>query len=395
MTSAPTLTTHVIASVTPAKSGSGDARGNIQFEKLTIGQNLKLQVLRHLERERYEVMFGGRRHVVDSRVKLEPGTEVEARVEAKGEKLELRYLDAQRGDSLSTSHDDPQADGADASQASDPAMPPWLGTLAAKYRVALDAQARDTIAHAASQVGDPALMTRGGLFLQKLAQRVSPRDLDALYRALSVSERPASLAGAAAAAAAAADAPFEFDNLPDHDDLATTLADALDARAPDPHGAAIPDVQGDAGREGDDDARRALRLLNLQDEGSVAWRYGTLPLLVGGRLVELDLVMFRERESHATRGSLRRLVMTLDTTHFGRVRVEARAVDSRLIVKFGVPDGDAVSALSAYGADVRAAIESLGWSVDEVRYELDAPHASAAQAVIEHVLSAGTVDREL
>ena len=87
--------------------------------------------------------------------------------------------------------------------------------------------------------------------------------------------------------------------------------------------------------------------------------------------------------------------MSLDTTHFGRVHVEARAVDSRLIVKLSAASADAVEVLSSYGKDVRAAIEQLGWAVDDVRYEIEAPHASAAQAVVKHVLSAGSVDREV
>jgi hypothetical protein len=105
--------------------------------------------------------------------------------------------------------------------------------------------------------------------------------------------------------------------------------------------------------------------------------------------------MFREREPQAARGGLRRLVMTLDTTHFGRVRVEARAVDGRLIVKLGAATADAVDTLSAYGTHVRGALEQLGWAVDDVRYEIDAPNSGAAHAVVQHVLSAGTVDREL
>ena len=38
--------------------------GGSAFDQLSIGQNLKLQVLRQLEQHRYEVAFGGRRHVV-------------------------------------------------------------------------------------------------------------------------------------------------------------------------------------------------------------------------------------------------------------------------------------------------------------------------------------------
>jgi hypothetical protein len=228
------------------------------------------------------------------------------------------------------------------------------------------------------------------LFLQKLAQRVTPRDLDALYRVLSGALRDNGTPVAAQQA-------LDLDELSNCDDMAASLASAFDASTLDPATAGLASASQDSGADGGtrDDAQRAQRLLNLQDEGSVAWRYGTLPLLVGGQLVELDLVMFREREPQAARGGLRRLVMTLDTTHFGRVRVEARAVDSRLIVRLSAATADAIDTLSAYGSDVRGALEQLGWSVDDVRYEIDAPNAGAAHAVVQHVLSSGTVDREL
>jgi hypothetical protein len=307
------------------------------------------------------------------------GSQIEAQVEAKGNQLELRYL----GANLNLELPDAPPTAADGAP-----VPEWLAALAQQYRVPLDAQASSTIARAAGKAADPALMTRGGLFLQKLAQRVTSEDLEAIYRALSTNDGqlPAALT----------QSPIELDPAADNDEVAATLADALDAATPQP-GAGVAPVDADADANGgnQDDAQRALRLLNLQDEGSVSWRYGTLPLLVGGQLIELDLVMFRERESHATRGALKRLVMTLDTTHFGRVHVEARAVDSRLMVRLSAATSEAVDVMSAYGADVRAAIEQLGWAVDEIRYEIDPQGARAANEVVKHVLSASSVDQEL
>jgi len=382
---APAGVSTLIASANIGRAGDAPARprsGTSAFDSLSIGQNLKLQVLRQLEQQRYEVAFGGRRHVVESRVPLAVGSQIEAQVEGKGNQLELRYLGANLSFELPDAP--PPADAAPA-----PApVPEWLAALAQQYRVPLDAQASSTIARAAGKAADPALMTRGGLFLQKLAQRVTREDLEALYRALSTTEGqlPAALT----------QSPIELDPEADNDEVAATLADALDAATPQT-GAGIAQVDTDADANGgnQDDAQRALRLLNLQDEGSVSWRYGTLPLLVGGQLIELDLVMFRERESHATRGALKRLVMTLDTTHFGRVRVEARAVDSRLMVRLSAATNDAVEVMSAYGADVRAAIEQLGWAVDEICYEVQPDGARVAHEVVKHVLSAGSVDQEL
>jgi hypothetical protein len=65
------------------------------------------------------------------------------------------------------------------------------------------------------------------------------------------------------------------------------------------------------------------------------------------------------------------------------------------MIKLQAPGADAVESMAAYGDDVRAAIEQLGWQVDEVRYEIDAQGGGSAQAVVNHVLSAGSVDREL
>ncbi|HEV7610161.1 MAG TPA: hypothetical protein VGO61_22710 [Steroidobacteraceae bacterium] len=386
----------LVASASIARTDPAPSRGRERgsaFEHLSIGQNLKLQVLRQLEQHRYEVAFGGRRHVVESRVPLDVGTQIEAQVEGlgkdKGDKLELRYLRARfQQPEAQVSAGNTAPDESTTNSAAGQGIPAWLQALAAQYRVPLDSQAQSIIARAAARAADPQLMTRGGLFLQKIAQRVNPQDLEALYRVLSGS--------AAKTPLVSAQAPFNLDDLSDNDDVAATLADALDGAAPAPGQVEVANVGDDAnaGDGGDDDAQRALRLLNLQDEGSVAWRYGTLPLLVGGQLIELDLVMFRERDQHGTRGSLRRLVMTLDTTHFGRVQVEARAVDSRIIVKLSAASADAVEVLSSYGQDVRAAIAQLGWAVDEVCYEM-APQAGAAQEVVKHVLAAGTVDREL
>jgi hypothetical protein len=374
---APSTTTTLLAAANVARTGSSASqqrRGQNPFDQLIVGQHVKFNVLRQLEQERYEVAWGSRRHVVESRVPLEVGTQIEVQVETKGDRLEMKYMGVSAGLVL------PE----------EPELPAELAALAAQFRVPMDGEAGATIAKLAARAADPALMTRGGLFLQKLAQRVTPQDLEALYRVLNGSTQQS-------AAVASAAPRVDLDDAGDNDALALSLATAFDANPPDAAGVGLANATLDSNADGDsrDDANRAQRLLNLQDDGSVAWRYGTLPLLIGGQLIELDLVMFREREPKATRGGLRRLVMTLDTAHFGRVRVEARAVDSRLIVKLGATTADAVDTLASYGQDVRTALEQLGWAVDDVRYEIDAPNAGAAHAVIQHVLSAGTVDQEL
>ena len=218
-------------------SPSRGRQGASAFEHLSIGQNLKLQVLRQLEQHRYEVAFGGRKHVVESRVPLSAGTQIEAQVEGKGDKLELRYLNA--GPRFELPADASDASATAEGAAADATVPPWLNALAEQYRVSLDAQAKATIAQQALKAANPELMTRGGLFLQKLSQKVSPENLESLYRVLS------SVVGSPGAGSLTTNlSPIDLEDLPDTEDFATSLADALDSQVAEQAGAGVSGVDG-------------------------------------------------------------------------------------------------------------------------------------------------------
>src|SRR5262249_535412 len=77
-------------------------------------------------------------------------------------------------------------------------------------------------------------------------------------------------------------------------------------------------------------------VMNTQTGGVVAHRVGTLPLLLGGRLVEVDVALFEQdaRQSRQGESRSRHLVFVLDTASLGGVEVSARLVDSRLRIRF-------------------------------------------------------------
>ena len=123
------------------------------FEHLSIGQNLKLQVLRQLEQQSLRSACSAAGATWwKAACRSSVGAQVDAQVEAMGDKLELRYLHtAPRSDAPSAPDNlRMRRTAADARP-----RPPWLDALAAQYRVPLTAQAKATIARSAAQVGDP------------------------------------------------------------------------------------------------------------------------------------------------------------------------------------------------------------------------------------------------
>jgi hypothetical protein len=166
------------------------------------------------------------------------------------------------------------------------------------------------------------------------------------------------------------------------------LGDAFDAAAAQSE---LGSTSGD--RHGEDERERFVRrALNLQDGGSVGYRYATLPLLIGGELTELQVALFAPRHDDARGRRVRRLVMTLDTPRLREIRIETKSVDERIVVAIDASTPAAVEALSAREPAVREMLAQLGWAVEAVSYGVNVPPDKAARRIVDHVLSAGTVD---
>jgi hypothetical protein len=182
------------------------------------------------------------------------------------------------------------------------------------------------------------------------------------------------------------------------DDAVQELAQVLGDALPEVPSQAKSFGSGDSAfenREGRDFRELAELFLNLQDDGNVGYRYGTLPVIVAGQLVELDLVVLQSRQQHDAATPTRRLVMTLRTESLGQVRVDARALDNRLVVTFTGESATGAGELAAHGDELRDLLKRLGWNIEGIGYELSTSPQRAARHIIDHVLAAGTVDMVL
>jgi len=314
-----------------------------------------------------------------------------------GDKVELRYVDVPPNSERAMrrqSTEDPSKDG------------DLIATLQRQFAVSLSDAQRTAIADATSRVQEPRLMIGGGLYLSKLSLPVDAEALDALYVAQvwqqsegaapsrSAPRMSIDLAGASAMTSLATKLRGAVN--PHRDGTSSNVVEdpSLTTAEPAP---GLPLMTQDSaprdshGGERHDDLAR--QLLNEQDGGSVAYHYGTLPLLIADQLVELDLVYFRERVRTEHSSNRRRLVMTFRTESLGRVQIVAQALAEHLAVEISSESTESNAALMAHAQDVGDLLSRLGWNVDAVRYELRSEAPRAAGQVIAHVLNAETLDR--
>jgi hypothetical protein len=364
--------------LTRAAKHAGQGGRRDLFDRLHPGDHLTLNVLRRVDSRTYMVAFGGEQHVMESSTEMAAGTQVRAVVTGVGDQLELQYLETL---------DAKDADGASATEISAPTL---LTALEARYRMALRQHDHAQLEQAVAAAADPAAMALGGLFLAKLGVNLNEPALQAMHDAQR------GHVAALLPQSAHRDISTLLDRAEDGDDeaiqsLASTIGDAI----PESASQAMPSGSGDAG-SGDSGSKNSEDLaklfLNLQDDGSVGYRYGTLPVIVSGQLVELDLVVLQQRPGEGNATPVRRLVMTLRTESFGQVKIEARALDSRLIVTFTGESPATADELSARTTELRDLLKRLGWNVEGIGYEIDAAPGRAARRIIDHVLAAGTVD---
>ncbi len=358
-------------------------------EDLAVGQLVEVTVIDRSGEGRYSVRINGQLRSANSSAALQPGSTVLAVVTGLGDRLELRAV----------------------AQTEDPALAQALAALAARYRVELSASAQRQIV-AAAGAADSALATlRAGLYLNKVGASVTPAALAALAAAQQLLPPSSDAAAGDRGAIVITNANTSTGLGPRGGTAAlgqlleqvmaqdgAGLGAGVGAGFGDPNsGNQQPGKRGQRRPESVDAAhsRRALsqELLGLSDGGALTYRYATLPLLVAGKLVELDMALFQQKASASA--SPRRLVVSLNTSRLGMVRIVAQSLRSNLSIALASTSERGVAVLTAALGPLRERLKALGWQVDGVRCELATNISSAGREIIDHVLMTGSLDRAL
>jgi hypothetical protein len=351
---------------TPAQRSALGGR----FEGLISGQLVSVDIRRQLGNGRYEALLRDVSYTVESTVPLTVGQRIEARVVTAGEQLLLRHA----AESVLESDNRRQWSGLEHDV---------LGR-SHLHRVALTPEQVRFIAEGRQSADDPDRWTDAALFLVRVGAEATALQTQAVYDA----EQAGSGSDAQAMVGAVQI------NMPQSDsaaDLTTTLAGALVAQD---SGAGAGGGNETFGDDKGLERRRqqVVELLNRADGGHVSYRYGQLPLLVHGRLVEVDLALFQDRQGALVRHPLQRMVMSIQTQSMGLVKVSVEVAGDRLSIAFGCESSSAAAALATDEVAVRQAVGELGWGVESLRYDTGDSSRRAAAEVVDHVLRQGSVD---
>jgi hypothetical protein len=356
---------------------------------------LEARVLQAFQGGRYLLDFQGQQKVVDSSVPLQDGQVLRARVIAVGEQVVLEKLLA----SAAPNQNDTTA----------MAPPPWLLQARNEDALSLFQQHSSMLSMeewvsvgSAARTMDAEQAVLSALTLKQLGLPQDPALMAALALALSSASsiRPGQAAITASYAAAT---PAARQSASDIDAHARLLAETSEAELNDVPG---PTQQRQNEHTGDNPDRQssdqqaavlqqalAMRMLNAQQPGALAHRIMSLPLIIDGRLVELNMAMFDPADKGELNARLeqRSLRITLELDALGKVDVLARITESHLHIQMLTDTESGAESLGAHDAELMQALGALNLIVDGVRYGM--ADTAQANAVVRCVMERAIIGR--
>ena len=148
---------------------------------------------------------------------------------------------------------------------------------------------------------------------------------------------------------------------------------------------------GDDARQSTDSDREFLpspilsAALNIRTGARLQHRFRTLPVVVGGRLLEFDLALFDHLPADHGGVRSKRIHFSL-TTEQGELDVDATTLDNRVEIAFSSNRRTLLDSLQDYSRALAEALQLHGWLMEGSQYRHDRP-PGPAHSIVEHVLA--------
>ena len=346
------------------------------MSKVTLGQVLKGRVLRHIEGSRYSVEYGGKEKVVDSGVPLKTGELLYGRVVGLGDQVELERISAPHTTST-TLRDVPKQIASDAFSGSKAELVVHLFT---EFGASLNEKDAAILQQAMRAMPAQEPTIYAGLLLAKLGLPFTLERLDAVTRALIADPKHALFDERIAIQLASQPIDTlaesaQADNDITHDtEFMRMLSDLTDGSNQTSMPTSSGNEHSDQDSNADSRSQRDLAyvLLNLQTDGSIRHHVTTIPLIIDGSLVELNIGMIEQREARPDQMATthRRLVFTLNTDALGTIAVDGTLTGDHVQLKFNVDNANALDHLDAHADLLKVALQQANFQVDVIRHDV-------------------------
>lgn len=370
-----------LSQLAPGKVSAG---ADIAAKNLQLGQILLAKVLRVHQNGSYLVDLNGHQHVVDSAIPLRQGEVFRGKVIGLEERIVLEKMVDAEPTPMEVSEPVMQIDWSKDNLAND------LKAFVTLHQNVFDVRTWNSLIRAAGRTDHPQLVLSASVFLHKLGVPVSTELAVDLAKYLANDARlHASLEEDALHLHAenAIAQPVEKNDealqlvaayIQKKSEEALERAREAIVQVLSQHGASQQKILAVSQQPPDDSGENLDQsvlqwLMNAQTGGAVSHQMLVLPFVIDGKLVELDMALFDQKEHTDTPSELRSRVirLSLEMEHLGKVDAVIKAVNQNLQVQFLSASDTGLQTLASYNQHLKAQLQQLNYRVDELRYHID------------------------
>src|SRR5262245_11353268 len=318
---------------------------------LRLGEVIEGKVLRSLAPGRYAVDFAGFERVVDSAIPFKTDEILYGKVVAIGDRVELQRV---RADAVVRQSSDTQS----LARVPQAAAPVVAGDAFASLRGKWSPEEWRAAERLAEEAADPRTMSLAASAVAKAGLPFSRAVLEFIHTLLMrrsaqgmFPTRPSAIRIETSAAQEQADEGAR------NSQALAAFAELLRSEFASNRAALLRARDSDDGRFGEAELGA---LLNVRVDGVVSHAIATLPLVVDGRRVELDVALFQQDRRGEDPGRLLhgKVVIALTTDSLGRVEIGATLVGDHVQLALGSDDAGASDYMARYAGALSAEVEA-------------------------------------
>lgn len=380
---------------------------------LRLGEIVRMRVMRQVSDQRYAMQTNGKEHIVDSTIPFSTGDVFFGKVVGVGAQVELERVRVERGNVESGVHR--PVDGAKDAAFEKAGALPLQGAL----QTPLTQAELSVIAQSARGPNERALATLAAMALRNIGLAVTKEALRAVLALVADRDGSGLFLLDSRGREESADTAQLTRQSGDiqHENSAVIFAPLLKCLVEDfpeqAHGNEMREASNDfipSGSEGGSGSAQAgtfgqdagsgepeldamRRLFNAESGSSLTHRINTIPLLINGRLVELNMALFderREQRKNMDEGVPRyqSIVLSMNLPSIGRLEMRVGVSGKALKVDIRAENERVAETFSSYSSLLRESLAERAWTISDLHYRHGCSEADPAGESVLHHLAA-------